>query len=388
MSQVIAQDLIRLLGSFPRPESPSERIQLLEALEGFTTKIKDENVLHHEIMSAPLKLVVPRIASDLRIFEILTKSKLSLSTTDLVAETKASKQLLARILRYLATQKFINSPGAEIWEASVLTPFLSNQAFAAGLRFGTACVMPSAMAMPALLAENQFKDMSNLEKTAFQIGNSTSESMYEWLISHPKVQVDFQTWMAESQRHHEPIYSIFPLDQFIRSPSNTSTPLFVDVGGGNGQVCAQIRQKYPHWKGRVINQDLEATVIKIDACDGMIEHCNHDFFNEQPIKAANIYHLRNILHNWSDEECIKILSQVCGAMDSDSVVLIDGSALPDSNASLYDSYVDVVMGLFFGSRLRTLDEYRTIATEAGLSWTRFLKYEEDSIQYVMVLVKA
>ncbi|KAI8954412.1 S-adenosyl-L-methionine-dependent methyltransferase [Xylaria longipes] len=207
--------------------------------------------------------------------------------------------------------------------------------------------------------------------------------MYEWLISHPKVQVDFQTWMAESQRHQEPIYNILTLDEFARNPSYMIMPLFVDVGGGNGHVCAQIRQKYSHWKGRIINQDLQATVIKQD----MIEHYYHDFFKEQPIRAAKIYHLRNILHNWSDEECIEILNQIRRVMDDESVVIIDSSTIPDSNASWYDHYVGVVLGLFLSARVRTLDEYRTMVEKAGLKLIRSLGYGEDSRQYVMVLTK-
>ncbi|KAI0400190.1 hypothetical protein F4802DRAFT_586291 [Xylaria palmicola] len=143
-----------------------------------------------------------------------------------------------------------------MWEASELTPFLASQGFAAGLRFGTDCIMPSAVGLPALLADNAFQDMSQLTKTAFQVGNAPSESMYEWFVGHPNARADFQTWMAESQKQQGPISTILSLDEFIQSLSHASTPMFVDVGGGNGHVCAQIRLKYPHWNGRIINQDL------------------------------------------------------------------------------------------------------------------------------------
>ncbi|KAI1299554.1 S-adenosyl-L-methionine-dependent methyltransferase [Xylaria venustula] len=381
MCQITLQDLIQLLTSFTRPENRNERSQLRKALHIFGTKIKDEDVLQHQILSA---LVIPRVASDLHIFELLIKNELPVSTTDLAAQSKASEQLLARTLRYLASQKYISSPSADMWEASELTPFLANRAFAAGLRFGTACIMPSAGALPALLAHNVFQDMSKLEKTAFQIGNSTSESMYEWLVSHPDVQADFQTWMAESQKQHGPVSTILPLDEFIQGPTQTSTALFVDVGGGNGHVCAQIRLEYPHWKGRIINQDLQARLIRIDTSQDTIEHYDHDFFEEQPVKAAKIYHLRNILHNWSDEKCIEVLSQTCRAMDSQSVMIIDSSAMPDADASWHDCYVDIVMGMFFGSRGRTLNEYRNIVEMAGLVWVKSQKYKNSS-QYVMVL---
>ncbi|KAI1346011.1 S-adenosyl-L-methionine-dependent methyltransferase [Xylaria sp. FL0043] len=388
MSQVTAQELIQLLTVFPRPERRNERSQLREAINGFITRIKDEDILQHEILSSPLKLAISRVASDLHIFEILAKAKSPVSTDELAEETRASKKLLARILPYLASQDFISSPTTTTWGASILTSPLANPAFAAGLRFGTSCVMPSTMALPPLLADNVFKDMSELENTAFQVGKSTLKRMYEWLGTHPEIHGDFQTWMAESQRRYAPVYDILPLEEFVTSPSNHEVPLFVDVGGGNGHVCAQIRQKYPHWKGRIINQDLQATAIKIDLCQDTIEHYDHDFFNEQPVKAANIYHLRNILHNWSDEECIKILRQVSKAMDSASVAIIEVSAISEENVSWYASYVDIVMGMFFGSRLRTLHEYMAIVEQAGLIWTRSLSYGEGSTQHVIVSVKA
>ncbi|KAI0187020.1 S-adenosyl-L-methionine-dependent methyltransferase [Astrocystis sublimbata] len=387
MSQVNVQDLIQLLESFPRPQSRSDRNQLRDAMHKFSTKIQDEDVLQHEILSAPLRLVIPRVASDLQVFEILMKNKVPMSIDDLAKQTNSSRELLARILRYLASQDFIGCTPAQTWHASALTPFFANHGYAAGLRFGTECVLPSAKGLPTLLADNSFKDMSSMTTTAFQIGNSTSETMYEWLASHPEVKVDFQTWMTESQRHQGPIFSILPLDEFINEPSDVETPMFVDVGGGDGQVCAEIRRKYPHWKGKVINQDLQATLMKIGSFPDTVDHQDYDFFQEQPVKAAKIYYMRNILHNWPEDKCIEILVRIRQAMDTESVAIIDGSSISDTNPSWYESYVDVVMGMFFGARLKTLDEYKAMAARAGLEWERSLRYGNGSSQHIMVLTK-
>jgi hypothetical protein len=45
------------------------------------------------------------------------------------------------------------------------------------------------------------------------------------------------------------------------------------------------------------------------------EWMSHDFFSpQQPVRGAAAYFLRHILHDWSDEYCIRILSPVVDAM--------------------------------------------------------------------------
>ncbi|KAI1324375.1 S-adenosyl-L-methionine-dependent methyltransferase [Xylariaceae sp. FL0255] len=340
-----------------------------------------------KILSSPLQLVMCRVASDLGIFEALMVSKDGIPTDDLAAKTKADKILIVRILRYLASYGLIQSPSPHVWASSALTPFLANPAFAAGLRFGTTCILPSAMAIPTLLERNSFQGMSSSDRTAFQIGHSTQDSMFQWLANHPQDQRDFQKWMGEAQRHQEPIFNVFPLDKFIPEANDGSTPLFVDVGGANGHVCQQIRAKYPDWNGRVINQDLQAIRVGLDSPSHAIEHQDYDFFTEQPIKGARIYYLRNILQNWSDAECAQILARVCEAMSHRSVLIIDSAAMADYGTNWHDCYVDIVMGMFFGARVRTIEEYKAMAETAGLVWDDAIKYGEGSNQQIFVLFK-
>ncbi|KAL9615670.1 MAG: hypothetical protein Q9204_008699 [Flavoplaca sp. TL-2023a] len=48
----------------------------------------------------------------------------------------------------------------------------------------------------------------------------------------------------------------------------------------------------------------------------------HDFFHENPVKGADIYWLRGILHDWSDGYCIQILQAIKAAMNPESKILI------------------------------------------------------------------
>lgn len=60
-----------------------------------------------------------------------------------------------------------------------------------------------------------------------------------------------------------------------------------------------------------------------------ISFMSHDFFTEQPIKDANVYLLRTILHDWSDSYCVKILRNLIPALKAGGVLLVMEQILPE-----------------------------------------------------------
>lgn len=78
----------------------------------------------------------------------------------------------------------------------------------------------------------------------------------------------------------------------------------VDVGGGRGQVSIRIAEKVPHLSFVVQDQ---ASVIEsvlseggLDEMDGRVQFQAHNFFTMQPIKGADAYLFRFILHDHPD----------------------------------------------------------------------------------------
>jgi hypothetical protein len=55
MPEITVPELIRLLEALPRPDDKAQRTQLREAIRNFDTKIKDENVFQHEILSSVMQ---------------------------------------------------------------------------------------------------------------------------------------------------------------------------------------------------------------------------------------------------------------------------------------------------------------------------------------------
>lgn len=76
----------------------------------------------------------------------------------------------------------------------------------------------------------------------------------------------------------------------------------VDVGGGTGAMIAEIVKGNPHIRG--INFDLPHVVATAPEHQG-VEHVGGDMFVH--IAEADAVIMKWILHDWGDEDCVKIL---------------------------------------------------------------------------------
>lgn len=61
---------------------------------------------------------------------------------------------------------------------------------------------------------------------------------------------------------------------------------------------------------------------------GRIEFMTHDFFHPQPVKGADVYLLRWILHDWPDAYCVKILRALRPALKKNVRVLVAEAVMP------------------------------------------------------------
>uniref|UniRef100_A0A803MLZ3 Uncharacterized protein n=1 Tax=Chenopodium quinoa TaxID=63459 RepID=A0A803MLZ3_CHEQI len=76
----------------------------------------------------------------------------------------------------------------------------------------------------------------------------------------------------------------------------------VDVGGGTGAAVNEVVKAFPNIKG--INFDLPHVIAIAPKYDG-VAHVEGDMF--EAIPDADVAILKSILHDWNDEDCVKIL---------------------------------------------------------------------------------
>lgn len=76
-----------------------------------------------------------------------------------------------------------------------------------------------------------------------------------------------------------------------------------------------------------------------------------------------------ILHNWSDESCVKLLKNCHKALpDNGKVIVMDGIMPNKPQADIYSKYasqMDLLMSAFLEGNVRTEAEYETMAKKAG-----------------------
>jgi len=158
--------------------------------------------------------------------------------------------------------------------------------------------------------------------------------------------------------------SVFPIQEKAEH-WHDDEPVFVDVGGGIGHQCAELKARYPGIKGRVILQDLPHSIEQALPTAG-VEKMSHDFFLPQPIHGAKLYYMRGILHDFPDDKCQLILKNIISTMAKDSMILIDEMVLPESHVHWQATQIDLTMMCALASMERTEAQWKTLLASVGL----------------------
>lgn len=147
----------------------------------------------------------------------------------------------------------------------------------------------------------------------------------------------------------------------------------VDVGGGSGNLITTILRDNPAMRGVLFDlpqatTDGETTI----AVTGLTDRCRvaaGDFFEAVP-EGGDAYLLSHIIHDWSDEECLRILSNCRRAMRDQARLLIVEWVLPPGDEPHPARLLDLVMLVMAGGQERTEEEYRALLAKAGFDLTR------------------
>ncbi|GHP05430.1 hypothetical protein PPROV_000418100 [Pycnococcus provasolii] len=150
----------------------------------------------------------------------------------------------------------------------------------------------------------------------------------------------------------------------------------VDVGGGTGGLLADIVRRTPGAEGVLF--DRPSVVAESEAVfveKGVAGRCQAkagSFFVPGDIPAgADVYVMKNILHDWDDADCRTILRNVGAAMRPDSrlvvleVIRSERAGYEPWTLDLAD-YFDLNMLVTVGGRERSAGEWRRLAEAAGM----------------------
>jgi hypothetical protein len=137
----------------------------------------------------------------------------------------------------------------------------------------------------------------------------------------------------------------------------------IDVGGGNGALLDTILTTAPDAKGIVY--DLPGVVDGAQPLD-RVTFVGGDFFARVPA-GGDCYLLKHIIHDWSDEQCVAILSNIARALATKGRVFVIETVMPETPEAHPAKFMDVnMLAMTEGGCERTEKEYAALLRKAGL----------------------
>jgi hypothetical protein len=147
----------------------------------------------------------------------------------------------------------------------------------------------------------------------------------------------------------------------------------VDVGGGHGRLLAAILGATPHSRGILF--DLSQVVAGAPAVLGeqhvadRVRIAEGSFFDAVP-EGGDAYVLKNVIHDWPDDDAVHILGNVRKAAATGKNVLLVETVLPGHNREFPGNWADLEMLVVAAARERTAAEYGSLLSRAGFHMTR------------------
>ncbi|MBS9428412.1 methyltransferase [Photorhabdus akhurstii] len=189
--------------------------------------------------------------------------------------------------------------------------------------------------------------LENNGRSAFEIAHG--KPIFEYLDSNELLRAKFNSLMSKnSNKMIEKLFDIYDFSQHDK---------ILDVGGGRGNLLIKISERVKGKHYAVLDRyNKSPTYENIDFIDG-------DFFKSIPL-GYDLYILKNIIHDWSDNESILILENCRKAMDNNATILL--ITLMKKPQSKFVKYLDILMDMTSLGQERNLTEFECLAKRAGL----------------------
>jgi orsellinic acid C2-O-methyltransferase len=162
------------------------------------------------------------------------------------------------------------------------------------------------------------------------------------------------------------------LDELMHAYDFPSTGVIADIGAGDGTLIAGLLERFPELRAVVLESGAVVEQARFSLRRrGVLERCllvSGDFRESVPA-GADVYILKSILHNWHDDDVLRILCNCRQVLGPNGKLVVVERVLVRDDA-LGAAIRDLTMLVLFGGRDRTEDEYANLLMKAGLSVSR------------------
>ncbi|GAA5908141.1 hypothetical protein JCM6882_005952 [Rhodosporidiobolus microsporus] len=400
-----SEDPLPSLGDLDTPFSlPSSTVkdaigttrELLALLQGATAPLDKAFALH---IPACLGVAVEvHVAETLR--EGQKEGKLALHVDEIAKSSTIDPTKLARILRLLAADHIFVEKEPDVFALNRCAVLLDTGMSVKELQ-GTKDFYSGSNGFAAMIAhsaDDTLKGAAHYVEVLLDPKTASSTAPEEGPLARGLGAQGVSIWEHWSKPEHEYKVKRFAnamnaLESLMGSGAVGGFPfhelsqdtLVVDVGSGVGAFSFVLHKTAPQLK--LVLEDrpevVEGETKKAweekypdSLKSGHVQLLGHDFFTPQPVKNADIYLLRCIIHDWSDGESIKILKHLAAAAGPLSKLILveqpydylsssSGSSGSKSKRQPVMPYCMDVRMLELGGKERTEEQYRALGEKAG-----------------------
>ena len=174
------------------------------------------------------------------------------------------------------------------------------------------------------------------------------KEIFEWYAEHPQEAAVFAG--AMSNLAAMVAGEVASLCDFSKARK------IVDIGGSHGTLLAAVLKKNHGASGVVIDlpnvADRACQALEANGLAGRAEAIGGDFFVDVP--EGDVYLLKQILHDWNDDQCRTILANCARRLTSGGRIYIVEMVIPDDNSPSFASMMDLNMMVMLPGRERAL----------------------------------
>ncbi len=150
----------------------------------------------------------------------------------------------------------------------------------------------------------------------------------------------------------------------------------VDIGGGQGKLLCAIIDKFGNTQGILFDQihvvSKNHAFPHLEERSNRIEIVSGSFFDFVP-EGGDLYILKNVLHDWNDEDASKILKNLKDSMNPKAKLIIVEYVFRPDNKPNYGKVLDIQMLISTqGGIERTQEQYTDLLKVNGFKLNRII----------------
>ena len=161
------------------------------------------------------------------------------------------------------------------------------------------------------------------------------------------------------------------VNDVVQVLDTSNVKLAADIGGASGTLLHGLMAANPHLKGIVV--DLPDVVGSAETAArelGLSDRSTAlpaSFFEYVP--PADLYLLKHVLHDWSDDEAVSILKRCRESIRAGGKIAVIEILLGEMGEPALGPLMDLNMMVLCTGRERTLDEFRRLIERAGFHFS-------------------